>query len=254
MKVKDYKGMNVESFLEKLEKYTERDRSLSDFMNFEVGDNTIRLVGEPVYTKVHYIGSVVSEGSPKMAVCSDFLLGERGTCPICKVVSSLYADGGDSEVKRARQLTSKERLYWACIDRSAQELGDDYVRIATFTKTMREGLVDVMRKYGDPTHPEKGYDIIVRVKIGDGGFRSYSILPHKEIEGDIERIVRTPLTEEEVAQELPNLENFARLTDEVKQVVKQLFGDYEEKQSNTEQMRRLFGDYERKKKQPVRRA
>lgn len=106
-----------------------------------------------------------------------------GQCPACDQADALERTGNSLDKDKARDLRSSARVYANVIDRDDEARGPI---IFAFGKGIFKDLKGIMKKFGDFTNPENGYDILIDRK-NDNSRISYDVTPDRNaspLEGD----------------------------------------------------------------------
>lgn len=148
----------------------ERDnmsKNANEFMKLKEGRNVVRilppLLGKKSPFRVvwtHYI-NMPGAADPVSFVCPRNEV--KRPCPICNQADRLKTTKNPADRNRASELFAKRRVYANVINRESPELGPV---ILSFGKTVHEALISLRddKEFGDFTHPETGYDIIIERK------------------------------------------------------------------------------------------
>lgn len=210
------------------------------FYKFKTGVNHIRLVGDMIECRSHYLAGnqkrgnrglcpqMVFEGDDKIPVfasCNDWdVAAERRKptreCPICQLVtiaSRALSSGrlNEAQVKfytelkqNAREMTSfkvniidRDDPYITVIENGA-ETKRKGLKIASLSYTVAKSIYELSSRFGfGIEHPDKGIDIEV-TRSDTNGTTSYKVLP---VFGKNMAPLVTPLTDEERSYQVHDL-------------------------------------------------
>jgi hypothetical protein len=145
-----------------------------DFMKLKVGRNVVRVLpptadGQTtpfVKTFQHFIEL------PGMTKKVSFNCPRRmgnNPCPACAKAEELRKTGNPADYELAGKFLPRLRVYCVVVDRSDEDAGPKVLPIG---KTIHEDLVDLRNDPdggGDFSHPEDGYDVIIK-RTGTGQF------------------------------------------------------------------------------------
>lgn len=177
--------MAEKSYLDKLRQKmanTDTGGGRSGFWEIPQGDTTIRIL-PPVGEMEFFFQEVGQHRLPdgKFVYCPSFTTAGELDCPICDLVNQLYKSGNSGDKDLAGQLR-RSRKYWVNI--IAREKGDKGGDTGTgpviFTAgvTVFRALQTLINSpdYGDITHPDEGFDLIINRK-GEKLETQYSVMP-----------------------------------------------------------------------------
>jgi hypothetical protein len=254
--------------LAKIRKLRESNRSGNGsrkrgvFMTFEMGENIIRLVGEPIEMKNHYLGenkmaehdkrgliTKDAEGIPILINCLDWDINieepkDEKRCPICKLNELAHGEltkedneMSDEDRGYLTDLRSRARartvLKWNVIDRNNPNIieqtddGEKEVfgfKIANIGPEAWTDIEGIFNQMGfDISDPEKGIEICVEKKRGQTRV-TYSVRAVLE-DG---AVVRTPLTDEEKQVDLQDIKKICGGQADPEKLINALQEDYKE--------------------------
>lgn len=138
----------------------------STFMKLKVGRNVIRIlppkVGQrsPFVMTFQHVINRPGQDKPLSFNCPRMMAKEP--CPVCQRAEKMKSSGRDADYKAASALFPRLRVYCNVIDRSNPEAGPKVLAIG---KTIHSDLVALRNDQdagGDFTHPENGFDIIIK--------------------------------------------------------------------------------------------
>lgn len=140
----------------------EMNKSFSGYFKLAVGKNVVRFLPAPAPDLKAFImvwehqlnlpnGDFVNFACPR-------LMGKK-RCILCQRADQLKNSGNPADYDRAKDLFTKRRIYANIIDRRDQEGGP---KTFAFGKMIWDDLKIVREDVGDYTHPEDGFDIIIR--------------------------------------------------------------------------------------------
>jgi hypothetical protein len=257
--------MNALEKIRKLKKASQANggsRRRGIFLQFRMGPNTIRLVGEPIEVKNHYLGENKrfehdprglirddADGVAKMINCSDWNIDieepkEEKSCLICKLneIANAELKKADNDMTPAdegylKELRSKGRarsvLKWNVIDRDDPNIveqtdeGDKEVfgyKIANIGPEAWNDIEGIFTQVGfDISDPDKGIDICV-VKSQGQNRVTYSVRAVME-EGSV---VRTPLTDDEKETDLLDIKQICGRQTDQRKLFDALHDDYQQ--------------------------
>jgi len=200
--------------LEDLERDLEEGYS-GNALQLKEGDNIVRLIVEKGYVRyfMHYniletLSTAADDSNLRNGVPC---LKEFGKdCPICEYSSLLYKSMNEDDQEKGKRIFRNERYAFTVLDRSEKKEGVSPVKILNCGKMVALGIKDCGKRYGDPSHPEKGYDLNIILKIV-GNRNKYEVAPVFKVDETGGRrsysIVETPVTAEEKNCRFPDLED-----------------------------------------------
>lgn len=143
-------------------------------LTLQVGKNVIRLMprrpGERLFHRlfVHYIKNPAMPDKPGRPVACP-LKNRNAPCIVCKKVSELRRSGNEMDKAAAKSLSATRRIYANVVDLGAPDKG---VQVMEFGVKIYDDILALMDKddpnsFGDITHPDKGYNIVIEKTVGD---------------------------------------------------------------------------------------
>lgn len=184
----------------------------ADWMKIRVGKNVVRFLPAPVgrkpfvLVKEHQLNinnTFINFACPKQ-------MGKK-PCPVCKKIDQMKSTGNPADFERAKEWFPRKRIYSYCIDRNEPEVGP---KLYAFGRKIWEQLKELREDEdfgGDFTHPESGFDVVVKRKGTTKNDTAYSCRATRQsalgndawlpMVGDLTRFAKI-LSEEEILEKL----------------------------------------------------
>ena len=189
------------------------------FLKLKVGRNVVRVLppklGQRSPFTMTYQHVINKPGAAKPISFNCPRMMSKKPCPVCQKAEQLRSTGRDADYKAAGDLLPRLRVYCNVIDRSNPEAGPKVMAIG---KTVHEELVALRRDQdagGDYTHPETGFDIIIKRTGTTKNDTSYDIKPARE---------NSPLGDMEWIEMQANHSRYAQVPS-IEDIRKMLLGD-----------------------------
>lgn len=169
--LQNYGGFDLDVFDEDT-KEIEKSSKSSEYMKLEDGDNVVRFLPPPKnapwakrpdgslspFKVVHEHFCEVPGLKHKIRFVCPRMHG-GGACPACEEADALIRTGNPFDRDKAKELYPTARTYANVIDRNDEGRGP---KVLAMSKTIREGLARVRKRFGDFTNPtSEGFDIII---------------------------------------------------------------------------------------------
>lgn len=155
----------------------ELEKGGTDFYEFEVGENQIRIPPPMKGKKTPFTVTfrhVIQFGDKKVFFNCPRKMANL-PCPACENADKLYKSGNPADNERAKEWFSKRQVLANVIPRK----GDPRVEVARLGKTIYDACISLRENpnFGDFTHPEEGYDILVKRKGKGKNDTEYTVFP-----------------------------------------------------------------------------
>jgi len=195
-----------------------------NFWKPQEGENIVRFLpaykeGAPFYleTMLHFgLGSDNSQ----TVTCNQFY-GQP--CYICEVVAKLRESEDPEDLKRARDMAPRRRIFYNIIDlKNPQDGVKVFVSGITIFKQLLSYIYD--SDWGDITDPQHGYDIVIE-RTGTGLDTDYNVKARRS---------PSPIENEEWLDQLVNLDQFVNQLSYEEQKALVSFPESEEEEENEE--------------------
>lgn len=229
-------SLEVKKTLGEVDDYMKSGRGPSQIFSPKPGSNRIRLLpaGFLPYS-AHFLVDFLrkiegyyeeEEGEKPIGGSVTCLSSYDKDCPVCELSGLYYKSPAESDKEKGRSLYRSARFVCCVIDRG--DNGSEVpVKIWTCGVTVKNQLLALEKKYGDPADPETGYDLIINLS-SDGNSRNnkYTVEPLVAFKKDGAQrtmsLVASPLTPEEKAFTIPEMSDYVPEPDEGQ--LEKLFG------------------------------
>jgi hypothetical protein len=160
----------------------------------------------------HFLQNYVQvDDFTKAPVC----LGDA-SCPGCRITNQIRASGDGQSANKAK---AQRRFIWVVLSRDNpfDDDGNLKLKLLECPPTVFQGMARVTNEWRrDFTDPVEGFDIEILRSAGSGGIPKYEVEAITTLEGATKSVVKSPLTEEELAlvnEAFPNVDELTQPPD-----------------------------------------